>query len=105
MLVICWACWTDRQERRYQRFAALWRSGPVNWVWDRLPMAVRYNGVARRAYAREGVRPWTDARAGMILDAALAEFEQHGVRRVATDERRAAGGGQLHHHLPVLRRA
>ncbi|BBY99405.1 oxygenase MpaB family protein [Mycolicibacterium fallax] len=49
--------WTARQDRRYQRFAALWRSRPVNWVWDRLPMTVRYQGVARRAYARAGVRP------------------------------------------------
>ena len=44
--------WTDRQERAYQRFAACWRSRPVNWVWDRLPMSVRYNGYARRGYAR-----------------------------------------------------
>lgn len=44
--------WTDRQERRYQRFAALWRSAPVNWLWDRLPMTIRYNGYAQRGYAR-----------------------------------------------------
>ncbi len=35
--------WSGRQERRYQRFAALWRSRPVNWLWDHLPMRLRYN--------------------------------------------------------------
>ncbi|HEX2286714.1 MAG TPA: oxygenase MpaB family protein [Mycobacterium sp.] len=44
--------WTERQERRYQRFAAFWRSRPVNWIWDRLPMRLRYNGFALRGYAR-----------------------------------------------------
>jgi uncharacterized protein (DUF2236 family) len=44
--------WTDRQERRYQRFAALWRSRSVNWLWDHLPMRLRYNGYALKAYAR-----------------------------------------------------
>lgn len=49
--------WTPTQERRYQRFAAFWRSRPVNWIWDRLPMAVRYNRHARAGFAREGVTP------------------------------------------------
>ena len=44
--------WSDRQERRYRRFAACWRSRPVNWLWDHLPMRVRYNGYACRGYAR-----------------------------------------------------
>lgn len=44
--------WSDRQERRYQRFAALWRSRPVNWLWGRLPMTLRYNGYACKGYAR-----------------------------------------------------
>ncbi|MDT7732541.1 MAG: hypothetical protein QOK45_2794, partial [Mycobacterium sp.] len=44
--------WSDRQERRYQRFAALWRSRPVNWLWDHLPMRLRYNGYALKGYAR-----------------------------------------------------
>ncbi len=44
--------WSDRQERRYQRFAALWRSRPVNWMWDRLPMRLRYNTFAQSGYAR-----------------------------------------------------
>jgi uncharacterized protein (DUF2236 family) len=44
--------WSDRQERRYQRFAAFWRSRPVTWLWDHLPMRLRYNGYARRGYAR-----------------------------------------------------
>ena len=44
--------WSDRQERRYQRFATLGRSLPVNWLWDRLPMRLRYNGYARKGYAR-----------------------------------------------------
>ncbi len=47
--------WTDKQERRYQRFAAVWRSRPVNWIWDRLPMRVRYSGYAVQGYARSGV--------------------------------------------------
>jgi uncharacterized protein (DUF2236 family) len=45
--------WSDRQERRYQRFAAVWRSRPVNWLWDHLPMRLRYNGYALRGYARD----------------------------------------------------
>lgn len=44
--------WSARQERRYQRFAAVWRSRPVNWLWDRLPMRMRYNGFAQAGYAR-----------------------------------------------------
>ena len=44
--------WSDRQERRYQRFAAVWRSRPVNLLWDHLPMRLRYNGFARDGYAR-----------------------------------------------------
>ena len=44
--------WSARQERRYQRFAAAWRSRPVNWAWDRLPMRTRYNRFARAGYAR-----------------------------------------------------
>jgi len=44
--------WSERQERRYQRFAAVWRSRAVNAVWDRLPMRLRYNGYARAGYAR-----------------------------------------------------
>jgi uncharacterized protein (DUF2236 family) len=46
--------WSDRKERNYQRFAALWRSRPVNWLWDHLPMKVRYNGYARAGFARAG---------------------------------------------------
>jgi uncharacterized protein (DUF2236 family) len=44
--------WSARQERRYQRFAAVWRSRPVNWLWDQLPMRLRYNSFARDGYAR-----------------------------------------------------
>lgn len=44
--------WSERQERRYQRFAAVWRSRPVNWLWDHLPMRLRYNRFARAGYAR-----------------------------------------------------
>ena len=44
--------WSDRQERRYQRFTAVWRSRPVNMLWDHLPMRLRYNGFARDGYAR-----------------------------------------------------
>lgn len=44
--------WSERQELRYQHFAAFWRSRPVNWIWDRLPMRVRYNGYAQKGYAR-----------------------------------------------------
>ena len=45
--------WSERQERRYQRFAALWRSRPVNWLWDHLPMRLRYNKFAQAGYARD----------------------------------------------------
>ncbi len=44
--------WSERHERRYQRFAAVWRSRPVNWLWDHLPMPVRYNKFARAGYGR-----------------------------------------------------
>jgi uncharacterized protein (DUF2236 family) len=44
--------WSERQERRYQRFAAIWRSRPVNFVWDHLPMHLRYNKFAQAGYAR-----------------------------------------------------
>lgn len=44
--------WTARQERRYRRFAAVCRSRPVNWLWERLPMRMRYNGYARTGFAR-----------------------------------------------------
>ncbi len=44
--------WTDRQEHRYQRFAAVWRSRPVNWLWEHLPMRLRYNRFAQAGYAR-----------------------------------------------------
>lgn len=42
--------WSQRQERRYQRFAAICRSQPVNWLWDHLPMRLRYNRFARAGY-------------------------------------------------------
>jgi len=42
--------WSKRRELRYQRFAAAWRSRPVNWLWDHLPMAMRYNGYALKGY-------------------------------------------------------
>lgn len=45
--------WTDRQQRRrYRRLAAVCRSQPVNWLWDHLPMRLRYNAFARAGYAR-----------------------------------------------------
>lgn len=44
--------WSERQEHRYQRFAALWRSRPVNWLWDHLLTGLRYNKFAQSGYAR-----------------------------------------------------
>jgi uncharacterized protein (DUF2236 family) len=44
--------WSDRREAAYQAFAAFWRSKPVNWMWDRLPMTLRYNKYAQTGYAR-----------------------------------------------------
>ncbi|OHU93280.1 oxygenase MpaB family protein [Mycobacterium talmoniae] len=44
--------WSDRQDRRYRRFAAVCRSRPVNWMWDHLPMRLRYNKFACAGYAR-----------------------------------------------------
>jgi uncharacterized protein (DUF2236 family) len=43
--------WSERQEKRYQRFAAMWRSRPVNWLWDHLPMRLRFNKFAQAGYA------------------------------------------------------
>jgi uncharacterized protein (DUF2236 family) len=44
--------WSDQRECRYQRFAAVCRSRPVNWLWDHLPMRLRYNRFAQAGYAR-----------------------------------------------------
>jgi uncharacterized protein (DUF2236 family) len=44
--------WSERQDRAYRVFAACWRSRPVNWLWDHLPMSVRYHPLAQRGYAR-----------------------------------------------------
>jgi uncharacterized protein (DUF2236 family) len=44
--------WSPRQEKAYQAFAALWRTRPVNWVWDRLPMRLRYHTFAQTGYGR-----------------------------------------------------
>ena len=44
--------WSERQERRYQRFAAMCRSRPANWLWDHLPMRLRYNRLAQAGYVR-----------------------------------------------------
>lgn len=44
--------WSDRQERRYRRLAAVCRSRTVNRVWEHLPMRLRYNRFARAGYAR-----------------------------------------------------
>ncbi len=44
--------WSERQERRYQRTATVWRSRPVNWLWDHSPMWLRYNAFARIGYGR-----------------------------------------------------
>jgi uncharacterized protein (DUF2236 family) len=49
--------WSVGQERRYQRLAAFCRTKPVNWIWNRLPMTMRYNSYAVSGYAREGVTP------------------------------------------------
>ena len=46
--------WGPRRERAYQTFAAAWRSPVVNWVWDRLPMRLRYNVFAQDGFARDG---------------------------------------------------
>jgi uncharacterized protein (DUF2236 family) len=43
--------WSDRRERSYQRFAAMCRWRPLNWLWDHLPMKLRYNKFARLGYA------------------------------------------------------
>ena len=43
--------WSPRKERFYQQFAAVCRSRPVNWLWSRLPMKLRYNGYARKGFA------------------------------------------------------
>ena len=44
--------WSERHERCYQGFAALWRLRAVNWLWDHLPMSLRYNKFAQSGYAR-----------------------------------------------------
>jgi uncharacterized protein (DUF2236 family) len=44
--------WSAGKERAYQLFAACWRSRAVNWVWDRLPMRLRYNTFAQNGYGR-----------------------------------------------------
>ena len=44
--------WGPRRERAYRTFACAWRSRPVNWLWGRLPMTVRFNEFAQAGYAR-----------------------------------------------------
>jgi uncharacterized protein (DUF2236 family) len=44
--------WGARRERAHRAVAAVWRSRPVNWAWDRLPMTMRYNKFAQDGYAR-----------------------------------------------------
>jgi uncharacterized protein (DUF2236 family) len=44
--------WSHRRERAYQAFAALWRTRAVNWLWDRLPMRLRYNTFACGGFER-----------------------------------------------------
>ena len=44
--------WDERQERRYQRFAALCRTPLVNWLWGRVPARLRLVPYAREGYAR-----------------------------------------------------
>jgi uncharacterized protein (DUF2236 family) len=44
--------WGERRENAYRAFAAVWRSRPVNWAWDHLPMTLRYNKFAQEGYAR-----------------------------------------------------
>jgi uncharacterized protein (DUF2236 family) len=44
--------WSPRRERAYQAFAALWRTRAVNWLWDRLPMRLRYNTFAWGGFER-----------------------------------------------------
>jgi uncharacterized protein (DUF2236 family) len=44
--------WGDRRDKAYRAFAATWRSRPVNWAWDHLPMTVRYNTFAQDGYGR-----------------------------------------------------
>jgi len=44
--------WDDREERRYQRFAALCRTPVANWLWDRVPAALRLVPYAREGFAR-----------------------------------------------------
>ena len=44
--------WDDRQERRYQHFAALCRTPVVNWLWARVPATLRLVPYAREGFAR-----------------------------------------------------
>jgi uncharacterized protein (DUF2236 family) len=46
--------WNPRKEKAYQAFAALCRTRTVNWMWDRLPMRLRYNRFAQKGYAHSG---------------------------------------------------
>jgi uncharacterized protein (DUF2236 family) len=46
--------WSPVKEKAYQAFAALWRTRLVNWMWDRLPMRLRYNTFAQEGYAHSG---------------------------------------------------
>jgi hypothetical protein len=43
---------SPRRERAYQAFAALRRTRAVNWVWDLLPMRLRYNTFAQTGFER-----------------------------------------------------
>lgn len=69
---------SDKQEGRYQQFAALWRSRPVNWIWTICLCECATADMPSR------VMPGPDA-TRLILDAAAVEFERHGFRRVALE--------------------
>lgn len=68
--------WSDRQERRYQRFDAL-----CSLSHRQLAVGSVANAIALQTSSPRPAMPGADAVTTAILDAAAAEFEQHGFRR------------------------
>ncbi len=85
----CWSLpWSDSKEKGLSRSSPrLWRRGPVNWLWDRLPMAVRVQQVCA-----VGLCPAPDAPARPSSTPRSSSWSGTGIRKVTLDDVAAAPG-------------
>ena len=73
--------WSERQERRYQRFAAL-----LAVASGQLAVGSSADAAALQQVRPSRVCPGLTRAPTAILDAAVVEFERHGFRRVALED-------------------